>query len=67
MSRRSYPRPDITKTESSAQLIAFLYDCRPSALGAVTVDQLVARHRVDRKRVEYELNIARQKRAGELA
>jgi hypothetical protein len=47
-------------------MIQFLYGCRPIVLGAVTVDDLVNRHGLDRRSCEYELTIARQKRAAEL-
>lgn len=51
-----------TAADKRADLTTFLYSCRETALIAVTVDQLVARHGVERKIAEYELTIARQKR-----
>lgn len=53
-----------TKKTAHQAMIDFLYVCRPERLAAVTVDQLQQRHGVTRKLAEYELTIARQKRAG---
>lgn len=53
----------VTIDQSTAQLRSFLYMCQPNRLAAVTVDDLVARYRIKPKVAEYELTIARQKRA----
>jgi hypothetical protein len=50
---------------AKGKLMAFLYQCTPVVLATITVDNLVARYRVDRRTAEYELIVARQKRAGE--
>ena len=54
-----------TQADNRAGLLQFLYSCRPHILPTLTVDQLMARHGVDRKTAQYELMIASQKRAGE--
>lgn len=63
---RSYGPQKRTVQDKRTTMIQFLYGCRPVVLGTVTVDDLVNRHGLDRKSCEYELTIARQKRAGEL-
>lgn len=64
--QRSFPKPDITVAQAKVQLTQFLFGCRPQALADVTVEQLVCRYRgLDARTAEYELTIARQKRAGE--
>lgn len=63
---RSFGAPKRTLADKRTTMIQFLYGCRPIVLGAVTVDDLVNRHGLDRRSCEYELTIARQKRAAEL-
>lgn len=62
-----YPDKQLSVAAAKGEMVSFLYTCRPDRLADVTVDDLVARHRVDAKVAEYELTIARQKRSGEAA
>jgi hypothetical protein len=52
-----------TKLDCTTEMRLFLYGCTDGRLASVTVDDLIARHGVDRKMAEYELTVARQKRA----
>ena len=54
-----------TQADNRAVLLQFLYSRPPHVLPTLTVDQLMARHGVDRKTAQYELMICQQKRAGE--
>ena len=60
-------RPAIDDPAARAQLAGFLYGCRFQMLADITVDTLHQRYRVSRKVAEYELTIARQKRASEVS
>lgn len=62
---RTIPKHEITAAQRSAQGLAFLYGCRPSVLAAQTVPDLASRYGWSAKVAEYELTIARQKRAAE--
>jgi len=65
--RRPIPKHEVSAKEGAGQLVAFLYRCTPSMLAGATPADLVNRHRgVTLKQAEYELTIARQRRAGEL-
>lgn len=64
---RSFGPQKRTVADKRTTMLQFLYGCRPVVLKTVTVDDLVNRHGVDRKACQYELQIAIQKRAGELA
>lgn len=58
--------PQMTGAQHESQLIALLYQCRPHRLDEFTVDELLRTHsKVPRQKVEYLLQIARQKRSGE--
>mgnify|MGYP003387603640 CR=1 FL=1 len=59
-----YPDKQRTAADRRGEMALYLYQSRDSAFAVVTVDELVARYGVDRKTAEYELTIARQKRAG---
>jgi hypothetical protein len=63
---RSFGPQKRTQADKRTTMIQFLYGCRPVVLKTVTVDDLVNRHGVPRKDAEYELIVAKQKRAGEL-
>ncbi len=51
-----------TVADRTAEMTHFLYFCSEGALANVSVDQLVVRHKLDRKACEYALGLARQKR-----
>lgn len=56
-----------TGADQKVSLIRQLYECRPHMLALYTVDELRRRYsKVPARVVEYELTIARQKRAGEV-
>lgn len=56
-----------TVAEARARLVQLLYCCRPHMLDVHTVDSLARTHsKVPLREIEYQLTIARQKRAGEL-
>jgi hypothetical protein len=59
-------RPTIDDAASRGALAGFLYGCHMPTLADITVDELLRRYRVSVKVAEYELTIARQKRAGEV-
>jgi hypothetical protein len=64
--RGRYGNADVTAAEGRAQMRQFLYMCRADMLERVTPEELCRRHRGVTVRIaEYELTIARQKRAGE--
>lgn len=67
MRRRALPQKEVTAAQAKIQLMTLLYSARPAALAALTVESLCRMYRVPPKVVEYELQIARQKRAGEMA
>lgn len=60
-----FPDKRESQRSAKARMVAMLYGCRPAALDRFTVDGLAATHSVPVREVEYELTIARQKRAGE--
>lgn len=57
----------MTQQQAKAQLLSLLYNCRPERLREMSAEELVRTHRVPLKLAEYELAIARQKRAEEIA
>lgn len=57
----------MTQVQAKAQLVQLLYSCRIERLQALSAEELVRTHRVPARVAEYELLVARQKRAGELA
>lgn len=65
MSRQISRCPDkqITRAASLAQLRMLLASCSDPALERMTAEGLAATHRVGVKEAEYELVIARQRRA----
>lgn len=67
MIRRASPftRHQPTQLDKLVACKMFLYSCRKEALAAISADQLVTRCGVTPKVAEYELTIARQKRAAE--
>jgi hypothetical protein len=58
-----YPDKRLSVTESTAQMVAFLCNCTDAILAGASVDQLCSRFRVDARSAEYQLTIARQRRA----
>lgn len=60
---KSRQDPRMTAEQGTAQLKSLLYSCRPEQLSTYTVEQLTRMYRVDTRVAEYELTIARQKRA----
>jgi hypothetical protein len=61
---RHIPKPDrITIDQARVQLRLLLTGCSDVALGAMTAESLASTHRVPIKECEYELTIARQRRA----
>lgn len=54
-----------TQADRDTSCATFLWSCRPHMLDAVTVDELVSRYGGGRKAREYQLTIAKQKRATE--
>lgn len=58
-----YPDKRLSVAESRAQMVAFLCNCTDAILAGATVDQLCSRFRVDARTAEYQLTIARQRRA----
>lgn len=55
-----------TGADQKCSLVRQLYECRPHMLDVYTLEELCRRYpKVDARVVEYELTIARQKRAGE--
>jgi hypothetical protein len=52
-----------TAADRKTEMTLFLYQCADSALAATTVGDLCQRYGVDQRTAEYELTIARQKRA----
>ncbi|MBE7186046.1 MAG: hypothetical protein INR68_16740 [Methylobacterium mesophilicum] len=65
--RRALPQKEVTAAQAKTQLMTLLYSARPAALATFTVEDLCRMYRVPERVVEYELTIARQKRAGEMA
>lgn len=58
--------PQMTAAQHKTQLISLLYSCRPHMLDRFTAEDLHRTHsKMALREVEYELTIARQKRAGE--
>ncbi len=56
----------MTAAQHKTQLISLLYSCRPHMLDRYTAEELHRTHsKMSLREVEYELTIARQKRAGE--
>ena len=67
LGRRIKQPKQITGAQSRTQMRLFLYGCRPFVLNAITPEKLKGTYRgVTLKEAEYELLIARQKRADEL-
>lgn len=57
-----------TIAQIEADLDHFLMCCRPHILKATTQEELERRYsKVDRRKIEYKLTIAKQKRAAEIA
>ncbi len=57
-----------TIAQIEADLDSFLICCRPHILAITTQEELERRYsKVDRRKIEYKLTIAKQKRAKELA
>lgn len=63
MRRRGFGSKRISSRGSLAQLRLLLSGCTDGALNSFTVDRLAAMYDVAPKELEYELTIARQKRA----
>jgi hypothetical protein len=58
--------PRMTAAQHETQLISLLYSCRPHMLDRYTAEELHRTHsKMDLRKVEYLLIVARQKRAGE--
>lgn len=62
-SAAKYPDKQLSAAQAKAQLMALLYTCRPERLAQLTIDSLASMYRVNRREIEYELTIARQKEA----
>lgn len=62
---RKQPDKQITQAEAEAQMVSFLYNCRPTMLDSLTVESLQRMYRVAAKVAEYRLTVARQNRQGE--
>ena len=59
--------PQMTGAQHKNQLLRLLYSCRPHMLDRYTAEELHRTHsKMSLREVEYELTIARQKRAGEV-
>ncbi len=64
--RNRYGSPQRTAADHRQALKLMLFSCRPHMLDIYTVDSLQRTHsKLSVKEIEYELLIARQKRAGE--
>lgn len=63
---RGIPEKQVTPALARTQLVSLLYSCRPAMLATYTAESLCRMYRVDARTAEYELTIARQKRAGEV-
>jgi hypothetical protein len=62
-----FAAPQITGAQQETQLTRQLWECRPHMLDRYELDELCAKYnKVGRKKVEYLLTVARQKRAGEV-
>lgn len=61
-----HPDKAITAKEAEAQMVFFLYNCRPTILDSLTVESLQRMYRVTAKVAEYRLLVARQNRQGEV-
>lgn len=63
MTASRWGQPKRTQADKLTSMRLELYRCTDAALAGKTVDGLVASHGVDRKIAEYELIVARNKRA----
>lgn len=62
---RKHPDKQLSAQQAEAQMVSFLYNCRPAMLDSLTVDGLARMYRVQPRVIEWRLTVARQKRAGE--
>ena len=62
---RKQPDKQITQAQAEAQMVSFLYNCRPPVLDSLTVESLQRMYRVTAKVAEWRLTVARQNRQGE--
>lgn len=62
---RRQPDKQITQEQAEAQMVSFLYNCRPTMLDSLTVESLQRMYRLTAKTAEYRLLVARQNRQGE--
>lgn len=60
-----HPDKRETQAQAEARMVMFLTSCRPIMRDTITVDSLVASHRVPPRVAEYRLLLARQRWAAE--